>query len=77
MKSGGSPILGYHVERKEKSSKLWMKANKSIIPSNSYKVLGYVIYFLSFKMFSVLWGSLSSEIDQAVGKLWCRWWSRW
>ncbi|XP_037307899.2 titin-like isoform X1 [Pungitius pungitius] len=31
-KDGGSPVIGYHLERKEKNSILWTKLNKLVIP---------------------------------------------
>uniref|UniRef100_A0A4W5MRV9 Titin n=1 Tax=Hucho hucho TaxID=62062 RepID=A0A4W5MRV9_9TELE len=34
---GGSPILGYHLERKEKNSILWTKLNKLLIPDCRFK----------------------------------------
>uniref|UniRef100_A0A3Q2CRU6 Titin n=1 Tax=Cyprinodon variegatus TaxID=28743 RepID=A0A3Q2CRU6_CYPVA len=34
---GGSPILGYHLERKEKNSLLWAKLNKLLIPDTRFK----------------------------------------
>ncbi|KAF3843782.1 hypothetical protein F7725_002631 [Dissostichus mawsoni] len=35
--NGGSPILGYHLERKEKNSLLWTKLNKLLIPDTHFK----------------------------------------
>uniref|UniRef100_A0A8C7YJ88 Titin n=1 Tax=Oryzias sinensis TaxID=183150 RepID=A0A8C7YJ88_9TELE len=35
--NGGSPILGYHLERKEKNSLLWSKMNKLLIPEPRFK----------------------------------------
>ena len=34
---GGSPILGYHVERHLTSSTRWLKINKEIIETLNYK----------------------------------------
>uniref|UniRef100_A0A8B9BGS0 Titin n=1 Tax=Anser brachyrhynchus TaxID=132585 RepID=A0A8B9BGS0_9AVES len=40
VNDGGSRILGYHLERKERSSILWAKVNKSLIPDTQMKVTG-------------------------------------
>uniref|UniRef100_A0A3Q3GMY7 Titin n=1 Tax=Labrus bergylta TaxID=56723 RepID=A0A3Q3GMY7_9LABR len=37
---GGSKILGYHLELKERNSILWVKQNKQIIPETRFKVVG-------------------------------------
>ncbi|XP_030222782.1 titin-like isoform X1 [Gadus morhua] len=37
---GGSPIIGYHLERKEKNSILWTKLNKLVIPDARFKTSG-------------------------------------
>uniref|UniRef100_A0A8D2J9P1 Titin n=1 Tax=Varanus komodoensis TaxID=61221 RepID=A0A8D2J9P1_VARKO len=37
INDGGSKILGYHLERKERNSILWTKVNKTIIQDTHYK----------------------------------------
>uniref|UniRef100_A0A3P8SUA5 Titin n=1 Tax=Amphiprion percula TaxID=161767 RepID=A0A3P8SUA5_AMPPE len=37
---GGSKILGYHLELKERNSILWVKQNKQLIPETRLKVIG-------------------------------------
>lgn len=39
-KDGGSPITGYHLERKEKNSILWTKLNKLVITEARFKASG-------------------------------------
>lgn len=39
-KDGGSPIIGYHLERKEKNSILWTKLNKLAISDTRFKTSG-------------------------------------
>ncbi|KAM8861248.1 titin-like isoform 2-T2 [Synchiropus picturatus] len=39
-KDGGSPITGYHLERKERNSILWTKLNKLVIPDARFKTSG-------------------------------------
>uniref|UniRef100_A0A8C5DTP8 Titin n=1 Tax=Gouania willdenowi TaxID=441366 RepID=A0A8C5DTP8_GOUWI len=34
---GGSPVLGYHLERKERNSILWVKINKTLIHETTFK----------------------------------------
>lgn len=40
VNDGGSPVLGYHLERKERNSILWVKLNKSIITDQTFKTTG-------------------------------------
>uniref|UniRef100_A0A3B3BY33 Titin n=1 Tax=Oryzias melastigma TaxID=30732 RepID=A0A3B3BY33_ORYME len=40
LRDGGSPIIGYHLERKEKNSILWTKLNKLVIPDTHFKASG-------------------------------------
>uniref|UniRef100_A0A669Q3Q5 Titin n=1 Tax=Phasianus colchicus TaxID=9054 RepID=A0A669Q3Q5_PHACC len=37
INDGGSKVLGYHLERKEKNSILWTKVNKTVIQDTSFK----------------------------------------
>lgn len=37
---GGSPILGYHVEKKDRNSLLWQKVNSTIISNREYRIIG-------------------------------------
>lgn len=39
---GGSPILGYHIERKEKNSILWQRISKALVVGNIFKSSGLV-----------------------------------
>eukprot|EP00061_Rhincodon_typus_P018657 g47915.t1 len=40
INDGGSKILGYHLERKERNSILWTKINRTIIPDTRFKTSG-------------------------------------
>uniref|UniRef100_A0A8C6UY42 Titin n=1 Tax=Neogobius melanostomus TaxID=47308 RepID=A0A8C6UY42_9GOBI len=40
VNDGGSPVLGYHLERKERTSILWTKMNRSMLKDTEYKVTG-------------------------------------
>lgn len=40
VRDGGSPVVGYHLERKEKNSILWTKLNKFVIPDARFKTSG-------------------------------------
>ena len=40
VNDGGSPVLGYHLERKERTSILWTKMNRGMIKDTEYKVNG-------------------------------------
>lgn len=35
-KDGGSPITGYYIERKERNSLLWVKANDTVVRTTEY-----------------------------------------
>uniref|UniRef100_A0A8C4S3C2 Titin n=1 Tax=Erpetoichthys calabaricus TaxID=27687 RepID=A0A8C4S3C2_ERPCA len=40
VNDGGSPVIGYHLERKERSSILWTKMNRVMITDTKMKVTG-------------------------------------
>ncbi|KAL7882190.1 hypothetical protein AOLI_G00090390, partial [Acnodon oligacanthus] len=40
VNDGGSTVLGYHLERKERSSILWTKMNRALIKDTEFKVTG-------------------------------------
>lgn len=40
VRDGGSPVIGYHIERKEKNSILWSKLNKFVITDARFKTSG-------------------------------------
>uniref|UniRef100_A0A670XYG7 Titin n=1 Tax=Pseudonaja textilis TaxID=8673 RepID=A0A670XYG7_PSETE len=40
VSDGGSRIIGYHLERKERNSILWVKLNKTAIPDTKFKTTG-------------------------------------
>uniref|UniRef100_A0A8D0FTI4 Titin n=1 Tax=Strix occidentalis caurina TaxID=311401 RepID=A0A8D0FTI4_STROC len=40
LTDGGSPILGYHVERKERNSILWQTVSKTLVSGNIFKSTG-------------------------------------
>uniref|UniRef100_A0A7M4F704 Titin n=1 Tax=Crocodylus porosus TaxID=8502 RepID=A0A7M4F704_CROPO len=40
VNDGGSKVLGYHLERKDKNSILWTKLNRSLIPDTKFKTDG-------------------------------------
>lgn len=40
VNDGGSKIIGYHLERKERNSILWVKLNKAAIPDTKFKTTG-------------------------------------
>uniref|UniRef100_A0AAY4B5V1 Titin n=1 Tax=Denticeps clupeoides TaxID=299321 RepID=A0AAY4B5V1_9TELE len=40
VNDGGSSVVGYHLERKERNSILWIKLNKSLIQDTTFKTTG-------------------------------------
>lgn len=39
---GGSPITGYYIEKKERNSILWVKANESVVKATQYTCPGLI-----------------------------------
>lgn len=39
---GGSPVTGYYIERKERNSLLWVKANDSVVRTTEYPCAGII-----------------------------------
>lgn len=39
---GGSPIIGYSIERKERNSILWVKANEILVRPTEYSCYGLI-----------------------------------
>uniref|UniRef100_A0A3B3QBP0 Titin n=1 Tax=Paramormyrops kingsleyae TaxID=1676925 RepID=A0A3B3QBP0_9TELE len=39
---GGSPITGYHVEKKDRNSLLWTKVNTTAISGREYRIIGLI-----------------------------------
>ena len=37
VEDGGTPVIGYHVERRLTSSARWMKVNKDLVPELTFK----------------------------------------
>lgn len=42
MNDGGSPIMGYVIERKEKNSLLWVRANETLVRPTEYSCYGLI-----------------------------------
>uniref|UniRef100_A0A3Q4I0P8 Titin n=1 Tax=Neolamprologus brichardi TaxID=32507 RepID=A0A3Q4I0P8_NEOBR len=43
VNDGGSPVIGYHLESKERSSILWSKLNKTLITDTQFKIMGFTV----------------------------------
>lgn len=39
---GGSPVTGYYIERKERNSLLWVKANDTVVRTTEYPCAGLI-----------------------------------
>lgn len=38
VSDGGNPVIGYHVQMKERSSILWQKVNKTAVAANQIRI---------------------------------------
>lgn len=51
MKDGGSPVLGYIIERCEEGTDNWVRCNPRLVPDLTYKVSSFLLkchYVFSF-----------------------------
>lgn len=63
---GGSPILGYHVEKKDRNSLLWQKVNTTIISNKEYRIIGLIEGLeYSFKVYAENNAGLSPASEQS------------
>lgn len=63
---GGSPIMGYHVEKKDRNSLLWQKVNSSIVSNREYRILGLIEGLeYSFRVYAENNAGLSSVSEQS------------
>lgn len=63
---GGSPILGYHVEKKDRNSLLWQKVNSTIISNKEYRITGLIEGLeYSFRVYAENKAGLSPVSEQS------------
>lgn len=67
---GGSPITGYHLEKKDRNSLLWMKVNSSVISGREYRVIGLLEGLeYSFRVYAQNNAGMSPVSEQSKHKL--------
>lgn len=67
---GGSPITGYHLEKKDRNSLLWMKVNTSVISGREYRVIGLIEGLeYSFRVYAQNNAGMSPVSEQSKHKL--------
>ena len=67
---GGSPIMGYHVEKKDRNSLLWQKVNSNIISNREYRIIGLIEGLeYSFRVYSENNAGLSPISEQSKHRL--------
>lgn len=63
---GGSPIMGYHVEKKDRNSLMWQKVNSNIISNREYRIMGLIEGLeYSFRVYAENNAGLSSVSEQS------------
>lgn len=67
---GGSPITGYHLEKKDRNSLLWMKVNSNVISGREYRVIGLIEGLeYSFRVYAQNNAGMSPVSEQSKHKL--------
>jgi len=67
---GGSPITGYHLEKKDRNSLLWMKVNSSVISGREYRAIGLIEGLeYSFRVYAQNNAGMSPVSEQSKHKL--------
>lgn len=67
---GGSPVTGYHLEKKDRNSLLWMKVNSSVISGREYRVIGLIEGLeYSFRVYVQNNAGMSPVSEQSKHKL--------
>uniref|UniRef100_H2YLF2 Titin n=1 Tax=Ciona savignyi TaxID=51511 RepID=H2YLF2_CIOSA len=72
MNDGGSKILGYHVEKKDRNSILWMKCSKTLVSGTEYKITnlqeGLEYEFRVYAENAAGFGKTSKSSDSAIAR---------
>lgn len=67
---GGSPVTGYHLEKKDRNSMLWMKVNTNVISGREYRVMGLLEGLeYSFRVYAQNNAGMSPVSEQSKHKL--------
>lgn len=67
---GGSPITGYHLEKKDRNSLLWMKVNSNVISGREYRAIGLIEGLeYSFRVYAQNNAGMSTVSEQSKHKL--------
>lgn len=67
---GGSPVTGYHLEKKDRNSLLWTKVNSNVISGREYRVIGLIEGLeYSFRVYAENNAGMSPVSEQSKHKL--------
>lgn len=67
---GGSPITGYHLEKKDRNSLMWTKVNSSVISKREYRAIGLIEGLeYSFRVYAENNAGLSPVSEQSKHRL--------